>query len=407
MKSTLLFVALLFAACLSIAQSHCDGIRYIQPVFTAIDSSINISYGENTTTTGQPRNLRLDVYFPAQEFFFRRPVVILAHGGSFISGNRKQLRLLCHTLAYHGFVAATIDYRLYDDFNQSVDSIVLYDVVTKATGDMKAAIRFMKSTAASGNEWGIDTNLIIIGGVSAGAITALQSAYLDVDDYATGSNIDSVVQANGGIRGNSNSLYQHTDNVIGVLNFSGALKESDWIDEGEPTVFSVHDEFDQVVPYGQDFTDELGTPVEVSGSKAIHEEAQLKNIRSQLMTIAGSDGHVSYFINGPQTSDYINVVDSAMRFLEYTICDRISGVNNRTSSNQSVIVYPNPASSELHIASKSKVLETVLIDMQGRRLWQWEGNPSGAALPKYPAGAYKVKILMEDGSRFVTSLIIE
>lgn len=407
MKSPLLLLALLFATYSSIAQSHCDGIRYIQPVFTAIDSSINISYGENTTTTGQPRNLRLDVYYPNQEFFFRRPVVILAHGGSFISGNRKQLRLLCHTLAYHGFVAATIDYRLYDDFNQSVDSIVLYDVVTKATGDMKAAIRYMKSTAVNGNEWGIDTNLFIIGGVSAGAITALQSAFLDVGDYDQGSNIDSVVQANGGIRGNSNNLYQHSDKIIGVLNFSGAIKESKWIDEGEPTVFSVHDEFDQVVPYGQDFTDELGTPIEVAGSKAIHEAAQLKNIRTQLMTIAGSDGHVSYFINGPQTSDYINVVDSAMRFLEYTICDRINGISTERITNQSVVVYPNPSSTQLNVTSPTKIRETILVDMNGKQHWRWEGNPSGSTLTSYPAGTYKLKILLDDGSQFVTSLVIE
>lgn len=363
MKHLLLILSFLVYTTTVQAQEHCDGTRYIEPVFSEIDSTLNVSFGENTTVGGDLKNLRMDIYYPAQEFFFRRPVVVLAHGGSFISGNRKQLRLLCHTLAYHGFVATSIDYRLYDDLNQQVDSIIVYDVVVKAASDMKAAVRWFKESASTTNEFGIDSNLIIVGGVSAGAITALQYAFLDTNDYTTGSALDSVIQANGGIRGTSNNLFDFSEDIIGVLNYSGALKEAQWIDPSEPTVFSVHDEFDPVVPYGQDVTTELGTPVEVSGSAAVHEAALEDGIRSQLITIEGSNDHVGYFLNGTSTSDYANVIDSSMRFLEYTICDRISG--RRAPSITSFTVFPNPAHEKIQVKAVFPIQQLMLFSLQG------------------------------------------
>ena len=393
MKHLLLTLSFLVFTMAVQAQEHCDGTRYIEPVFSEIDSTTGISFGQNTTVGGALKNLRMDVYYPAQEFFFRRPLVVLAHGGSFISGNRKQLRLLCHTLAHHGFVAATIDYRLYDDLNQQVDSIIVYDVVVKAASDMKAAVRWFKESAATSNEFGIDSSLIIVGGVSAGAITALQYAYLDTNDYAAGSALDSVIQANGGIRGTSNNLFDFSDDIIGVLNYSGALKEAKWVDPYEPTVFSVHDEIDPVVQSGQDVTTELGTPVEVSGSAAVHVAAQEDGIRSQLITIEGSNGHVSYFLNGPNTADYANVIDSSMRFLEYTVCDRISG--SYAPSIKSFTVFPNPATESLQVNAAFPVQTLKLFNLQGNLVRTAEANELEVlGLPK---GNYTLEIQGKQG----------
>ncbi|MEX2597187.1 MAG: T9SS type A sorting domain-containing protein [Salibacteraceae bacterium] len=399
MKQSLLFIFISLTVLSSrlVSQTHCDGTRYIEPVFENIDSTIAIQFGENVTAAGNDKALFMDIYYPEAEFFFRRPLVVLAHGGSFVSGNRKHLRLFCIELAERGFVAATIDYRLYDAFNQPIDSIAVYDVGIKATSDMKASVRWFKENASLSNDFGIDTNNIIIGGVSAGAITALQFAYLDSNDYVSGSTIDSVIQANGGIRGNSSANYAHSDNVKGVLNFSGALKDGHWIDPGENTVFSVHDEFDDVVPYGQDVSTELGTPVEVSGSAEVHRQAKLDGIRSQLITIKGSEEHVSYFLNGQNTADYKLVMDSTAIFLEYTVCDRVQKAGHPVDK-ELVRLFPNPSSSRIHIRSGQKIKEVSLISMEGKLMKRTSDldDVSTIDVSDLPAGIYQSLIRFND-----------
>jgi para-nitrobenzyl esterase len=364
LRLTILILALL--PCSLVAQQHCDGVRYIQSTFGAVDSTIGIQYGQNTTSAGLPKNLYLDVYTPGQEFFFARPLVIVAFGGSFLTGTRKQLRGLCLELASRGFVAATIDYRLFDAFNLPMDSLLAFDVAIKATSDMKAAIRWFRENAGGSNEFGIDSNLIFVGGVSSGAIAALHAVYLDSGDYVSSPQIDSILTLNGGIRGNSSTNYQYSDGVKGVLNFSGALKDARWIDAHEPTLLSVHDELDDVVPYKHDVSTAIGTAVDLWGSFEITREARADGIRAQLITIANSTGHVSYFMN-TASSNYAKVIDSTARFLEYTICNRAAGVREKVRFKSSH-PYPNPSNSSVYLPALMKPGLVVITDATGQEL---------------------------------------
>lgn len=346
----ILFSTLILLFNLSVVgQTHCDGMRYIDTVFTEIDSTIGVEFGENTTIGGNPITLRMDVYYPESEFFFQRPVVVLSFGGSFLVGNRKQLRPFCMALAHRGYVAATIDYRLFDAFALPLDSLLAFDVAIKATSDMKAAVRWFRESASVSNDFGIDSTLIYAGGISAGSITALHLAYLDEDDYEPESYFDSIITVNGGIRGNSSTNYSYSDEVRGVLNLSGALKDARWIDPGEPVVYSVHDEFDGVVPYDRDISTAIGTPVELWGSLEIDREAREDGIRSHLVTFEGSTDHVSYILNGPQTEEFRLVVDEGSRFLEYDICDRAAMVSELVKKS-SFNVFPNPTSRSLSLS---------------------------------------------------------
>ncbi|HAQ72107.1 MAG TPA: hypothetical protein DCR48_14135 [Flavobacteriales bacterium] len=386
-------------------QVHCDGVRYIDPIFSEIDSTLNVNFGESQTIAGAQKQLFMDIYTPPAEFFFDRPVIILEHGGSFLTGNRKQLRQLCLEYAGRGYVAATIDYRLFDAFALEIDSNVAIDAAIKATMDMKAAIRWFKQSADGADDYGIDTNLIFIGGVSAGAIAADHCAYLDEEDVLSDA-LDSIINANGGLRGNSSTNFQYSESIVGVLNFSGALKNVNWISSGEPPVFSMHDEFDNIVPYGTAITTEFGTPIQVSGSFSIDEKARTLGIRSQLITIEGSSGHVSYFIGGPNTPNYDIAIDSSSRFLEYIICDRISSINDEKTDNESMAWYPNPTEGLLQ-SSSSSIASLKVFDTNGRMVYQSATIEKTIDLTDLERGIYLINTIFASGDSDLQKVIIQ
>jgi acetyl esterase/lipase len=82
------------------------------------------------------------------------PAVLCVHGGGFRAGNREGHNRLCLTLAQHGFVAATVDYRLAPKYQ-----------FPAAVYDVKAAIRWLRANAGA---YHIDPDRIGVTGDSAG-----------------------------------------------------------------------------------------------------------------------------------------------------------------------------------------------------------------------------------------------
>lgn len=82
------------------------------------------------------------------------PAVLCVHGGGFRAGSREGYNGLCLTLAQHGFVAATMSYRLAPKFQ-----------FPAAVHDSKAAVRWLRASAAKLN---IDPDRIGVTGSSAG-----------------------------------------------------------------------------------------------------------------------------------------------------------------------------------------------------------------------------------------------
>jgi acetyl esterase len=80
-----------------------------------------------------------------------RPVIVLFHGGSWVSGDKSQLYWQCRYFVQQGMVAVTADYRLMGKDSGIVDA--------------KSAVRWVRGHAG---ELGIDVSRLVLGGASAG-----------------------------------------------------------------------------------------------------------------------------------------------------------------------------------------------------------------------------------------------
>ena len=92
-----------------------------------------------------------------------RPLVVVVHGGSWMTGDRGQLPELNHYLARAGYHVAAIDYRLAPAFQYPVP-----------VSDTHLAIAFLKGKA---EHLQIDQEKIVLLGRSAGGQIALMAAY--------------------------------------------------------------------------------------------------------------------------------------------------------------------------------------------------------------------------------------
>jgi acetyl esterase/lipase len=138
----------------------------------------------------QIQDLKMDVYQPFGDTMTQKPVIILAHGGGFIQGNKAEMANYCLRFAKMGYVTVAIQYRLG---YTSISTVGLVEMVIRATQDMKNAVRYLRKTASDINPYSIHPDFIFAGGFSAGAITALHLAYMDqLEEIPAGQSIGSL-----------------------------------------------------------------------------------------------------------------------------------------------------------------------------------------------------------------------
>lgn len=407
MKTTLLTLFLALASFSFGQHPTCDGTRYLSPVF-AVDQTLGITYGNSTSIGGTNADLLLDFFEPSGDVATSRPLIIFAFGGSFIGGAREDMHDFCNYYAAHGYACATIDYRLYDGaFFPLPDSIVMTDEVIKALSDMKAAIRFFKEDAATANTYRVDPNFIIVGGISAGAIVATHAGMLDSTDLIE-PYILPLVNNNGGWKGNSSTNLQYDEEVLSVLNFSGALRSGDYIESGDVSILSVHDELDEVVPYAADYATIATFPIiRLEGSYIIHQNATAVGLNSELITYENSTGHVSYFGNAASTD---SLGQRTLQFLYPQICGAGAGVET-IAPVVDFKMYPNPAQASVTIEWKNTANFTVnLLDVSGRMIVSKKGQ-SGKTMINvegFTPGMYFIELMnAEAGIREMKQLVVE
>lgn len=208
----------------------------------------NLVYGRAPINASQDRpgerDLLLDVYRPVADGkpLINRPAVVMAFGGAFHRGSKGEERFTedgaqdssmadyCRRFARDGYVCFSIDYRLTQEdpglakpvdekklvpksVNLSPAALARIEVVRQRMGlpplddrtrdqywrsilgaaeDMAMATEFVRGNSG---KFGVDADRIALGGFSAGAITALNTA------YGIGTPVKAVFALSGGVSG--------------------------------------------------------------------------------------------------------------------------------------------------------------------------------------------------------------
>ena len=197
--------------------------RYRDLVFPSAVVQSDIQYGAAFNPTTQVLEpLLLDLYEPANDAASARPAVVIVHGGGFIGGDKTALSMqqLGADLARRGYVAISINYRLGV---APVTPLMLLN----ASHDMKAAVRWLRTQQSTLR---LEPGRIGCIGSSAGAITSLQTAYVNNGEGTSGNpGVSSAVHA--------------------VVDLWGGLVPLNALESGEAPVQIIHGTTDPTVPY--------------------------------------------------------------------------------------------------------------------------------------------------------------
>jgi acetyl esterase/lipase len=204
----------------SVAPAQVTSRVYLDKIYDVeIETDVTYASGgvgfDRTHGSARYRDLKLDIYRPRTAVISARPALIMAFGGAFHRGSKgaevfegeqpsTAVAEYCREFARRGYVCFSIDYRLMHedpdpgitpfllpDQPQSRDRIdyvrgllglppstpqMMADTLEAATDDMSHAVAFVRSRSQS---LGVDASRIAIGGFSAGAIIALNSAFAE------------------------------------------------------------------------------------------------------------------------------------------------------------------------------------------------------------------------------------
>ena len=191
----------------------------------------------------EEQSLRLDVYAPDDEGNHLHPLLIMIHEGAFFSGDKADdaLSRWCEQFASCGYVAVSVNYRLgFNLFSFSVS-----EAAYSALQDVNAAIRYLLAHRVT---YRIDPDKIFLAGCSAGAIVALNTAFLN------DSNIPESMQEVAAKLGTLSSIpvtpaYDEPFAIRAVGNMWGAVLDPAILKSSPASVISFHGEYDPVVPF--------------------------------------------------------------------------------------------------------------------------------------------------------------
>ncbi|TNE69573.1 MAG: T9SS type A sorting domain-containing protein [Bacteroidetes bacterium] len=292
-----LILILLSIPALTIAQAPYTEVQYSWQVET------DLVYGTATNYLGQTDTLTLDLYTPDSQDS-SRPLLVLIHGGAWLSGCKEDMAWFCTEMASRGYTVATINYRkgwhkdnyVPNPANPAVfpggnclypaDSLEIIRAIYRGMQDAKGAIRWLKARVYAGPDC---KRAVLVGGESAGAFLALATGLLDrpaekpvacsaqPDAPTPGSNLsncyatDCILQEYpvsagalarpdlGPVEGELN-LNGFDASVDGVISFFGGLPSeafaSEWLQGPDtPALYLYHQTCDGIVPfqYGKPF----------------------------------------------------------------------------------------------------------------------------------------------------------
>lgn len=326
------FTVFLFVNSL-IAQDY----RYTEDQFTSVTVTEDVVYGtapfvndllgiEALTTTG---DLLMDIYLPDGDTNTLRPVIVFAHGGGFVIGNKQHddMVALCETYAKKGYVTVSIDYRQRFFIVGNVNMHAIR-AVYRGIQDGKTAVRFMRANAAT---YGVDARKVYFVGSSAGAFMGLHGIYMDEanEKPAVAEQLNYT---------NATFPFFHTAPDLGALDIGdnlsergeadavvsmwGAIQDTDLIKvtDTEP-VLLIHGENDIVVPFNSGAPFSIPLLDNVEGSNLIKNKLDAIGLTNNETYFVPGEGHEFYgvlngaFLGSGGNAYWDIIVDKTTTFL--------------------------------------------------------------------------------------------
>lgn len=190
--------------------------------------------------------LRFDFIRPESDEML--PLVVLIHGGGWISGDKSDMREVAGSLADAGFAVACPQYRLAP-----------LHVFPAAVEDIRAFIRFARSSA---NEWGLNPNKIASLGNSAGGHLSLMAGLTEEVVDGISSRVNAVIDICGITDVTIEEIRENPISIQFLEQFMGGSfldSEERWaaaspikfVSNDAPPVLVVHGDEDDIVPISQ------------------------------------------------------------------------------------------------------------------------------------------------------------
>jgi para-nitrobenzyl esterase len=360
MNKILLPFLLFILTCNSNLSAQCNG-RFETEIFSNVTTESDIVYGNNINAQGTAQDLKVDIYQPTGDSEPLRPLLIMAHGGSFVLGTKTDgdVVTICNRFAKRGYVTASYEYRLgFATFLPSKPEAIR--AVYRATQDAKAMVRWFWKEARNGNQYHIDTNQIFLGGSSAGAFIALHYAYLNEYNELP---LEIDTSLLGDINGKSGSQ-GFPSSVKGIVNLCGALGDELWMNSTDVPLCSMHGTNDGTVPYATATLSllQLFPIMTVYGSYSIHLHADDIGLENAFYSFANAD-HVPYAAS-------TSYMDTTVNFVSDFLYEQLECYNSTNNLDYSKITYyPNPANNSLVVSGLSNNVSNVeVIDLTGRNI---------------------------------------
>lgn len=295
MKLLLIASVLLFSSAAS-SQDFCS-TSYFDTTDVFSESQIISevrTYGKNRDWKGNMVDLDLQIFRPAVTAAFAKlPMIIMIHGGGFVGGTYNGMQRDASYLAKKGFICVSIDYRLGWDNENPLKGYTVIPAYYRAAQDARAAIRYMVKNADTYN---VDTSSIFVFGRSAGAVTALFTAFYSQEEFDR--LLRGVSDSLGGINNATNSIVADYT-IKGVSSVAGAVLDTSVInaDDAMPVIM-YHSTGDEVIPFGAGHGYNNPQTPEMHGSSVIKDRLEELNEAYELCYQEGGS-HGSIYEDNP------------------------------------------------------------------------------------------------------------
>ncbi len=246
-------------------------------------------------------------------------LIFLLHGGRYVYGSKEDFNAYATYLSNIGFTVISLNYHLIpEELLPNINQSHFIQAFINSLGSLDAVITYVienSKTLKINNK----NNNIIVGGFSAGAITAIHYGYIntknDLDILLQNPMFHNLIDPEKYILEN---LINKKYGVDAIINISGSILTEQLIESGDPSIISIHSINDATVPYYSGDTD--GSGIITNGSGIIYEKAKSMNVCNTLIKVNGNNHNL--FANGVESHDCKNCRSKINSFLNNLNCQK-------------------------------------------------------------------------------------